>query len=229
MSLDTNQLQSYYDRFKAKHAKDIAEIYAEFDRVVRPFPKKKEVTLTLYHGTTAKSAESISQRGFSLQEKRKNSGGFDVGEFGNGVHLTTKERVANWFGSTIIRAKAKIKNPVLVKPKEWETVMTSAGQKILGNVFGVVNSLLETKKTYSYIFNKIIKDYFAQKQIGGVFCEDFVNTKQRKLNFFKQRQWIIFDPQNIQVLSVSKKLASFLKLKFGFNISRITHMFNFSH
>jgi len=218
-------LQAYYQQFKTKYASDIAVIHRGMDSAISPFPNKNtNVNLTLYHGTNSKSAKSIVEGGFKLVEKRKNSG-IGIGEFGDALYLTPSENVANHFGRNVVKARVKIQNPVKICPQKWgEEVSAKFIREIYPNVLDGLESFRpsELKGKFSYVCNQIISDYMKQRQIDGVFCHDFVDNATRKAGFLKQKQWAIFNPQNVEVLSSSKKsIIPNLKLKFNFNVSII--------
>lgn len=216
----------YYKKFQAQNASWITTTYNKMDSVILPFPQNTDV-LILYHGTDDASLRKIAQEGFRLTATPKHKGGTNVGEFCEAISFSPSERVASVFGNRVLKARVTIKNPHIVIPAAWASIMTGiqlvvnskACECFGGQSFETLSSL-KRAGIIPHTLRQIVSDYVHGRQVDGIFCEDSITPENLKLKF-KQSQWAIFDPNNIDLVGVIRRPLSHLQFRCHFALNKL--------
>lgn len=218
--------QEYSKNFQAKNASWISATHKKIDGVMLPFPQESD-ELILYHGTDAESQLEIERNGFSLSAPPKNKGKNNVGEFCDAISFSPSDKVASVFGDRVLVARVKIKQPYKVLPSAWSSVMMGIQLKVSSEAceaFGgqsvAILSRLKEAGIIPQTIKQIISDYIQSRHVDGIFCEDSITPQNLNLRF-KQSQWAIYDPQNIDLVGTIRKPISNLKFRCHFVLMNI--------
>lgn len=212
-----DSLQSVsFQQFTRDNPELVLDFYSRIGAAVKPLQTNGK-SFVAFHGTTAEGAQGILEEGIKLNLDFKNS----AGDFGPAAYFTPSNKTPAIYGRKRVRAEICLKNPAITSPNEWEAVLNHMVTS-LSSIF-LEKGDYKRIKDIPVIFRQLLAEYFKEKGIDGIFCQNVARLTDRKMSPIQQKQWAIFNPESIQVKGVENCLLQHLKFRFSGVQNAIKH------